>query len=419
MNRRTFLKISATTPAVAVISSPTNIFASNFSILDKSGEAYWESIRRQFPITKNIIFLNNGTMGPSPISVTKAVQDRIAHVDATADYGYDHKALYDAIGRLINADSSDIALTHNVSEGISIVASGIRMMVGDEVILTNEEHGGGAVPWLARAKRHGIVVKFVELHPDDTVMLKRFEEAITPRTRVIAIPHITCTTGHILPIKKLSELAHSHGAFCFVDGAHAPGMLQVNMKDIGCDAYASCGHKWVLGPKGTGFLYITKNFREYVMPSWCGAESDKHWDYLGNIDFADDAGRYDFATQSSSLYAGLTEAILWQEKIGFAQIEDRVLELSKHLRDGLASLHSSKFTFLTPATSLSGITTIKLANSKRYIDLAHAIEVSHKIRTRIVPEGGLEANRFSTHIYNSKKEIDTFVGALDAALVAV
>ena len=169
MNRRTFLKISATTPAVAVITSPTNIFASNFSILDKSGEAYWESIRRQFPITKNIIFLNNGTMGPSPISVTKAVQDRIAHVDATADYGYDHKALYDAIGRLINADSSDIALTHNVSEGISIVASGIRMTVGDEVILTNEEHGGGAVPWLARAKRHGIVVKFVELHPDDTV----------------------------------------------------------------------------------------------------------------------------------------------------------------------------------------------------------------------------------------------------------
>jgi selenocysteine lyase/cysteine desulfurase len=205
----------------------------------------------------------------------------------------------------------------------------------------------------------------------------------------------------------------------FVDGAHAPGMLRVNVKDIGCDAYASCGHKWVLGPKGTGFLYITKQFREYVMPSWCGAESDKHWDYQGNIDFADEAGRYDFATQSSSLYYGLIEAIKWQEAIGYARIESRVLELTNYLREGLHSLGTSKFSMLTPPTSQAGVTSIKLVNSKRYTDVAHMMEESHKIRTRIVPEGGLEANRFSTHIYNSKKEIDTFITALSKALQSV
>lgn len=418
MDRRTFLKISAATPAVAAVASPVDLFADELSFLTNE-DAYWEKVRAQFPITKNIIFLNNGTMGPSPLAVTKAVQDRIAHVDSTADYGYDHQALYDAIGRILGADATDIALTHNVTEGISIVASGLRMQPGDEVILTNEEHGGGAVPWLARAKRHGIVVKFVELHPDDSVILERFEKMMTPRTRILAVPHITCTTGHVLPVKQLADLAHSKGAFMFVDGAHVPGMLQVNVKQIGCDAYASCGHKWVLGPKGTGFLFITKNFREYVMPSWCGAESDKHWDYLGNLEFADDAGRYDFATQSSSLYFGLIEAIKWQEAIGFARIESRVLELSKYLREGLAALGTAKFSILTPPTSMSGITTLKLTNSKRYIDLAHMMEESHKIRTRIVPEGGLEANRFSTHIYNSKKDVDTFIMALSKALQAV
>ncbi len=418
MDRRTFLKISAAAPAVASLASPLTSIASPLPSLFASEEDKWAAIREQFPITKNIIFLNNGTMGPSPLAVTKAVQDRIAYVDSTADYGYDRKELYESIGKLINADASDIALTHNVSEGISIVASGLRMMPGDEVILTNQEHGGGAVPWLGRAKRHGIVVKFVELDPDYIVVMQRFQAAMTPRTKAIAIPHITCTTGQVLPIKKLAAMAHNYGAYCFIDGAHGPGMLQIDVKDIGCDAYASCGHKWILGPKGTGFLYISKEFREQVAPSWAGAESDKHWDYQGNLEWEESAGRYDFATQSSSLYVGLIEAIKWQQTIGIATIEARVLELSKYLREGLATLPKDKFSVLTPPTSMSGLTTIKLANSKRYIEVAQAMEKSHKVRTRIVPEGNLEANRFSTHIYNSKKDIDTFITALGAAITA-
>jgi selenocysteine lyase/cysteine desulfurase len=175
----------------------------------------------------------------------------------------------------------------------------------------------------------------------------------------------------------------------------------------------------VLGPKGTGYLFISKEFREQVDPTWCGAESDKHWDYQGHLDWADEAGRYDFATQSSSLYFGLIEAIKWQEAIGFAKIETRVLEMSNYLRKGLATLDQSKFSTLTPTTSQSGITTIKLVNHKRYRDLATMLEQSNKIRTRVVPEGDLEANRFSTHIYTSKGEIDTFISDLGKALQTI
>jgi selenocysteine lyase/cysteine desulfurase len=425
MNRRTFLKFSAIAPAAATVSlsgTAPKAVASDLLSFIGGEEAYWDSVRKQFPITKNLLFFNNGTMGPSPLSVTQAVTKQIEHVDATADYGFDHDKLNQSIGRVIGASADDIATTHNVSEGISIIASGLRMQPGDEVLLTNQEHGGGAVPWLARAKRHGIVVKFVELDPNDDVTFDRFEKAMTSRTKIIAVPHLTCTMGYMLPVKRLAQLAHSKGAFLFVDGAHPPGMLQVDMKDIGCDAYASCGHKWLLGPKGTGFLYITKEFREQVMPSWSGAEADKHWDYMasdGNLEFQPTAGRYRFATQSSSLYTGLQAAIEWQEQIGFAKIEARVLDLSRQLREGLLPLATGKFDMLTPLHMLSGVTTIKLKNSKRYIDFAHELENKYKIRTRIVPENGLEANRFSVHIYTSKQDVEVFLKGMRDCLTTV
>ncbi len=424
MDRRTFLKLSAIAPAASVTlgsSRAETVAKKNLPIIGGE-EAYWDSIRSQFPITKNLLFFNNGTMGPSPLAVTQAVTKQIEHVDATADYGFDHDKLNKSIGRVIGASGDDIATSHNVSEGISIIASGLRMQRGDEVLLTNQEHGGGAVPWLARAKRDGIIVKFVELDPSDDVTFERFEKAMTSRTKIIAVPHLTCTMGYLLPVKRLAQLAHSKDAYLFVDGAHPPGMLQVDMKDISCDAYASCGHKWLLGPKGTGFLYITKDFREQVVPTWAGAEADKHWDYNaadGNLEFLPTASRYRFATQSSSLYTGLQAAIEWQEKIGFAKIEARVLELSKLLRDGLISLRSDKFDMLTPSHMLSGVTTIKLKNSKRYTDFAHELEKKYKIRTRIVPENGLEANRFSVHIYTSKEDVEQFIKGMQDCLSTI
>lgn len=420
MNRRDFIKLSATAPMIGAASG--NILAADTKQpmikLPKfeNTESYWEKIRAQFPITKEILYFNNGTMGPSPKYVTDIVTKQIQHVDATADYGYDAEGLRGSIGKFINADKDDITLTHNVSEGVSIIAGGLQMMPGDEVILTNQEHGGGAVPWLARAKRHGIVVKFFELDPSITKTLDNLHKARTKRTRVIAIPHITCTTGHVLPLKRIADIAHSANILLFVDGAHAPGMLRTDMKRYECDAYASCGHKWMLGPKGTGFLYISKKMRELVAPSWAGAEADKHWDYKGNLEWLDTASKYDFGTQSSSLFTGLNAAIEWQQLIGITNIETRVNELSTYMREGLIKLMPGKFEFLTPHTSLSGITTIRLKNSERYKDFATALQTKYKIRTRIVPEGDLQANRFSVHIYTSKKDIDIFLKATEDVL---
>ncbi|HWF43689.1 MAG TPA: aminotransferase class V-fold PLP-dependent enzyme, partial [Candidatus Kapabacteria bacterium] len=287
----------------------------------------------------------------------------------------------------------------------------IDLKAGDEVILTDQEHAGNAVPWLARKKRDGISIKFVTLVPNDDDVLQRFSDAITPHTRAICVPHVTCTTGQVLPIARIAALARAKNIWMIADGAHPPGMMQVDVKALGVHAYASCGHKWLCGPKGIGFLYIASDFMQHVIPTWSGAEADKHWDYQGNLDFLDTASRYDFATQNFALFDGLHTAIEFMEKIGFDKIEQRVAYLTTQLRSGLTGLNNGRFQFLTPPTSVTGLTTIKLQNMNcdTFWD---TLMSKHKIRTRIVHESALDANRFSVHIYTSEEDVATFVSAV-------
>ena len=415
MDRRSFLKMSIATPFAASILSNTAVASGSSPLSTLShDEAYWAGIRDQFPITKELLYMNNGTMGPSPKVITDRLTDRIAHVDRTGDYGGSYDKVKEAVARVLGAPShEDIAFTHNVSEAISILASGIKLQSGDEVILTDQEHGGNAIPWLARAKKDGIVVKFVKLVPDDAAVLGNFFDAITARTKVICVPHVTCTTGQVLPIAEIAALARRNSIWMIADGAHPPGMMNVNVLHLGVHAYASCGHKWLCGPKGVGFLYIAPEMREFVTPTWCGAESDKVWTYSGNLEWAPSASRYDFATQNFALYDGLQGAIEWMEGIGFNNVEQRLQALTMHLRARMAEELEGYYDILTPATSITGLTTVKLRR-KQYQEFANELLAKHKIRTRVVPESNLEANRFSCHIYTSPEDIERFIeGAKD------
>ena len=386
-------------------------------IYSPEDEKFCMDIRDEFPIVHELLYMNNGTMGPSPRAVTERVKSRIQHVDSTGDYGGDYEAIRRAIARILNAESGDrIAFTHNVSEAISIVASGIDLKAGDEVILTDQEHAGNAIPWLARRKRDGIEIKFVKLVPDDDELVQRFSDAITSRTRVISVPHVTCTTGQILPIKRLSALARAKDIWFLADGAHPPGMMQVDVRDLGVHAYASCGHKWLCGPKGIGFLYIAPEFMQHVIPTWSGAEADKHWDYVEHLDFLDTASRYDFGTQNFALYDGLNTAIEFMEKIGFDKVESRVQHLTTLVRKGLSEINNNHFYFLTPPTSVTGITTVKL-NSMDCDVFSNALASKHKVRTRIVHESALNANRFSVHIYTSEEDVARFLNGVKDVLV--
>jgi selenocysteine lyase/cysteine desulfurase len=147
----------------------------------------------------------------------------------------------------------------NATEANSYIANGLDMKPGDEVLMTDQEHPGGEHPWNLRAKRYGIVVKKVALPkpvPNAAAVLNLINDAITPRTRVLFFSHITTATGVVLPTKELCALARSKGILSAVDGAHVIGMMALNVRDLGCDMYTSSPHKWLMAPKGTGFLYV-------------------------------------------------------------------------------------------------------------------------------------------------------------------
>jgi L-cysteine/cystine lyase len=279
---------------------------------------------------------------------------------------------------------------------------------------------GNAMPWLNRQKLHGIVVKTYTPAMTAAETLNKINSLITKRTRAIATPHIPCTQGQILPIKEICTLAREKGIFSIIDGAHGPGMIPLDMHDMGCDTYATCSHKWMLGPKGTGFLFIRKDFQETLKPYTIGAGGDDgKWDLLATpsktSDYAPNAHRYYGGTQSNGLYSGVAAAIDFIEWIGANNIYRRIKHLGKYTQDSLVAL-GDKIELLTPTEEISrgGVNgfRIKGVDFQKFFNSC----MEQKIRIRAVPENGLNSLRVSTHIYNSRNDVDKFISVVKAAL---
>jgi len=268
LDRRRFLT-TATTGLAASLAFRGNLLAQlektpplpDHSLFDKNEDAYWAEIRRQFLIPEDEIYLNNGTVGSSPAPVLRAIFDGYATTEKMdqqdpEDYpiwGYAAwNEFRDPLAAFVGCNRDEIALLRNATEANSYIANGIDLKPGDEVLMTDQEHPGGVHPWNLKAKRYGVVVKKVTLPlpvKDPAQVLNLFNDAITPRTRVIFFSHITTVTGVVLPAKELSALARSKGILSAIDGAHVVGMMGLNVHDIGCDMYSSSPHKWLMGPK--------------------------------------------------------------------------------------------------------------------------------------------------------------------------
>ncbi len=377
----------------------------------------WKKIRKEFELDKKQIFLNNGTIGPSPLVVTEAVVNSLREVDRTATYGGWETAT-NVIARFFGTLEEEICLTHNVTDGINIVAQGLPLKEGDEIIISNQEHVGNALPWLARAQRDKLVVRILDLTLPNEELLDALNKLILPRTRVIALPHIPCTSGRILPVEEIGVIAKEKNLFYFLDGAHGPGMLDLDLGRMNCDFYATCTHKWMLGPKGTGFLFIRKDKLPSITPIFTGAYSDTGWNLIDGdpriFGWSQVASRHLNGTQNRSLFDGVVAAIAFHEKIGKQKIAARIRELNDHLYSHIATIRGIKI--ITPIVERAGLCSFTFDN-RDYLDFQRYC-VDRNIVIRAVPENEVNAIRISTHIYNSTEEIDTFVGTLTEYLHA-
>lgn len=424
-NRRNFLRSASVLAACSL--SEFDVMAASLQVktnghnVDANDEAYWASVRQLFPLTKEKIYLNNGTMGPSPYPVIEAVREGMMKCDEYGDYG-GYEDSVDAIALFTGSDKNEIALTHNVTEGINIACWGVPLKRKDEVIITDQEHVGNALPWLNRQKLHGIVLKTFTPAPTAAETLERIAALITKRTRVIAVPHIPCTQGQVLPVKEICRLARDKGIYSCIDGAHGPGMMPLDLHDMGCDTYASCCHKWMLGPKGTGFLYVRAEFGAVLQPYFVGGgSSGGDWDIVHTPGYmppyADSAHRYFGGTQSLGLAKGVIASIDFLNNIGMDNVYNRVKYLGSYVQERLLAL-GDKVELITPTEEQSycAVNSFRIKNVP-YNEF-YKICSTNKIRVRGVPENGINCIRVSTHIYNNTREIDSLVDTITRATVA-
>src|SRR5215472_5761195 len=382
------------------------------SLYDANEEAYWCEVRKRFLSPEDEIYLNNGTVGSSPTPVLKAVfegyrdSERLAQADPE-DYpiwGYAAwNQFRDPLAEFIGCKREELALVRNATEANSYLANGIDLKAGDEVLMTDQEHPGGEHPWNLKAKRYGVVVKRVTLPrpvPDRTTVLNLFNDAIRPRTRVLFFSHITTVTGVVLPAKELAALARSKGILSAVDGAHVPGMMRLDVHELGCDMYSASPHKWLQSPKGTGFLYV----RDEVIDRLWNTIATEGWD-----DTKIRAERFQRIGSSNvpSLW-GLRASIKLANDIGIDRIERRHRQLADYTLDEMKKRGAESWTSPDPALRC-GIITVNAPSVPR-MDLENWLWQTHKIRIR---GGDPNKLRLSTPYYLQKKDIDRFLEKFD------
>ena len=363
-------------------------------------EPFWGLVRAQFLIPPDRIYLNNGTLGPSPHIVVDAVTEHTRRVAMTYPPGAAWDDLKQSLSSLLGGDADGFVFPRNTTEAMNFVAHGIELAPGDEVLTTDHEHIGGLEPWRLVTTRQGLPLRVVALpvpalSPDE--LLEAVWSGVTDRTRVMCVSHLTFTTGTILPIRELADRCAERGIVLAVDGAHPPGMMRLDLGELGGDFYASSPHKWLLAPQGTGLLYISEGWRERLWPTLASGG----WD-----DLSLGAQRFNhMGTMDESRLAGLLAACEFFLAIGMDRVEGRVRYLQGLLQDGLASI--SGVTLATPSDNnmRAAMISFQIEGVESSALQGHLSRTA-RIRTRVIGEYDYGWMRLSTHIYNGPDEIE-------------
>ena len=316
-----------------------------------------DPIRDGIPALRECVYLNTGTFGPLPTAVADEIRRSYGEIERRGTFAppifrelelEGLEATRRQIATFMHAHPDEIAFTHNVTDGINIVLHGLDWSPGDQVIISDQEHPAGTVPWLALAQRRGVVVRVLPVQPDPDAMVAHFRALIGPHTRLACLSHVSCISGTRLPVAELCAVAHEAGVLVLIDGAHAEGQFPIDVPALGADFYAACGHKWILGPQGTGMLYVRRERLEQLRPAWLGWGVNKPFDRARmRYELEATAARFEQSTQPWPLYLALGRAIEFIQAVEPANIQARVRGLVAQFRAMLSEIPG--LTFYTPA----------------------------------------------------------------------
>jgi len=382
--------------------------------------APWNDIRKLFPLRPRRLYLNTGGLGPASRPVLEAVQEQNRKQAYTGEHH--HSQLKDArqkVARFFGVDANEIAFTRNASEANSIVAAGVELSPGDEIVFESHAHPGGALAWMNRQKRHGARVRIFEpsaRSPEEN--LERLFDQVNDRTRVIQVSHVTATTGLLFDIPAIAKETRRRGIWFHIDGAQSAGMIPFDLRSLGCDSFGASGHKWLNGPIETGFLYIASERNGEIDCSHIGAYSNDEYELPDTLTYVDTAQRHEYGTRNAASVLGLAKALEVQNSIGADRIARHGAQLAQKAREGIGEIRNVEI--LTPEnpSMRNSILTFRVPGVD-CIDIYRILSRNHNVRCRVVTEVGLNGVRSSWHVYHNEADVERFVSRVRSTLASL
>jgi selenocysteine lyase/cysteine desulfurase len=398
-NRKKFFKTLGATTAGSVLVNMIP-FSSAYS---ETGAFRYEQPGDDYLFSNGLTYMNTGTLGPCrretieeslndwkqlesfPVKFYgKAGAESLAEKTRTIAAGF------------LGCDLSEILITHSTTNGMNAIAQGLRLKEGDRILTTDQEHGGGLLCWNYFAKYYGVTVDKIQIPPGENsaeMILDRIHEELRKKTKLISVSHVLSSTGLRMPISEISRLARANGALCIVDGAQAAGAIRVNVKELGCHAYATSGHKWLMGPKGTGLLYISKEAQDNIRPMQFEVSYNTYNDGNGVVNLA--------------CILGLGKAIEYLQSIGIENVEEHNISLRNKLYKRLDDLKNVRILSPAEGPQASPMLTLLLPDQIKKTEFVKMLLDKHQLSIRPTHnEFGINGIRFSCHIFNTDKEID-------------
>ncbi len=380
----------------------------------------WQAFRARFPVTDRVVYMNTGWSGPSAREVVRAVQSRLEReaFDGPTTLEVRHqKALLvrearAALASLIGAGPDDVALMYTTTEGINAVLRGLGLRRGDEVITCNLEHSSVMVPCYELRRQLGVEVKVVRSSAEEPLdeLARIFEEAISPRTKLIVISHISYNRGTRLPVERIGRAAHAMGAFVLLDGAQSAGQISIDVRALDVDAYAFPAHKYVLGPDGVGALYIRREMLERIAPHAVAHGAGEYYDFEGHFTPVTSSTRkFEMTTHSGPLLAGVIAAIGLLHEAGISNVEARILELSTRLIDGLQRISGAQIRGPLDRALRSGLVTFTVGEQDPNETCA-ALWQLRRVVGRVVNDKRV---RLSVAAFNNEGDVDAALEAIE------
>jgi L-cysteine/cystine lyase len=376
------------------------------------------AVRDALPALAAGIYLNTGSVGPLPAETMAAMTEQAeyefrigrGHVAGFADLLERMAEARAAVAAILTTDPAAIALSHSTTDGVNAFILSLDLRAGDHIVTTRHEHPGILGP-VAAVRARGVEATFLDIGEggDDRLTLDAIEAAMTPRTRLVAVSHVLWTTGAVLPISAIADIAHAHGALVVIDGAQSAGAIPIDLEATGADGYAIAGQKWLLGPEGTGALAVRPSLIERLTPGLGGYFSLESFDRDGAAVFQPDARRFEWSGVHRPSVIGLARSISWLSMfVGLDWIYGRGASMARAAADRLASIPGVEV--ITPTQRMASLVTFRIAGWPAAEAFA---EIGARSFAIIRTIDSLDALRISVGFFNSAEELERFAESVE------